>query len=468
MTDSLRTTLSARSRPAALLVAALLVADLLVASVVAPGAARAVGASAVSAVSASAVQARPGTVTTTVLRGERFERRSSTWRVRRAVGRPGWLKVRRGGLVGTPHRLGRWRVVLHERGVGKRRGKHRRRVLVVEAVPPRAARGTVLVTRGLNGRPANADATDVTVSGDGSTVVFSSRATNLVRGTRESAGRLYTWDTRSRTVSLLPTAPWSQVLGVSADGQRVLVDSGPGIHLVDRASGTVTEVAARAPRASLTEDGERVLYQDSVASFGSPPAHLVEWTRASGATRDLVADVGTAAELAGTSGNGRFALLADLSSSWLLDLATGTRRDLGRLGIEGGSVRWVDLTDDGRLLALRGSGLASGSGVGGDSVAVLLDTRLGTPRGPAQDNLGATVTPDGRFYGVADDGRHLRVIDGETNERLVPFKKTPSGRETWASVSDDASTLAYVSTGHDLLRGTRRGVANVFVWARAR
>lgn len=36
------------------------------------------------------------------------------------------------------------------------------------------------------------------------------------------------------------------------------------------------------------------------------------------------------------------------------------------------------------------------------------------------------------------------------------------------SLSDDASRVAYVSDGHDLLHGTRRGVANVYLWVRTR
>ena len=459
MTDSLRTTLSARSRTAALLVAALLAA-----SIVAPGSARAVGA---PAVSASAVQTRPGTVTTTVLRGERFEHRSSTWRVQRAVGRPGWLKIRRGGLVGTPRRVGTWRVVLHERGVRRHRGEHRRTVLKVRAVRPRAERGTVLLTRGLNGRPANGDARDATVSGDGGTVVFSSRATNLVRGTQESAERLYVWDTTTRRVALLGTEPWSQLVGLSDDGQRALVRSGRDLLFLDRSTGAVTAVAVDSPGAALSADGEHAVYQDALYSFGSPAPRLLEWTRSTGSSRVLVPDVGQA-ELDGVSGNGRVALLHDYSSSWLLDLVTGAREDLGRLGIEGGGTSWVDVSDDARLVALRGWGLAAGSGEGGDQVAVVQDTRLDTHLGPAEDNLGATVTPDGRFYGVAGGDRHLSIVDRMTSDRLVPFTRRPSGRETWASVSDGATSVAYVSTGHDLLRGTRRGVANVFVWVRAR
>ena len=50
----------------------------------------------------------------------------------------------------------------------------------------------------------------------------------------------------------------------------------------------------------------------------------------------------------------------------------------------------------------------------------------------------------------------------------APVLAPPSGTELGASLSDDASRVAYVSDGHDLLHGTRRGVANVFMWVRTR
>lgn len=407
------------------------------------------------------------TVVDTTLPGARFEYARRYWRVRAAEGRPPWLDVRHGKLVGRAPRTGTWKVRLTEREIARRGGDTRRTVLVLKSVTPRAATGTVLITRGIGGRPANADSRDVTVSGDGSTVIFSSRATNLVPGTAESAGRLYVWDTASNLVSLLHPEHWADLLGVSDDGRRVLVGLTAGLFLLDRTDGSATQVAERAVGAALTADGERVLYQDRGLELVSPEPQLLEWARATGVTRTVIQDVQTRT-FSGLSADGRFALFVDYDASALFDTTTDTFGDLGRLGLEGGNADWVDVSDDGRMLSVRGSGLPSGSGSGGDAVAVVHDTLLGRSRGPARGNTGTAITTDGSHYAVATAVRHLRVVERATGTRTSPFTARPSGQETWASLSDDVSRVAYVSDGHDLLRGTRRGVANVYVWVRAR
>lgn len=403
-------------------------------------------------------------VSDTVLRGERYDYRRESWRVSEAQGLPRWLHQRRGRLTGTAPRLGRWRIVLEERGVGKQRGERRRTVLVLRSVTERAAAGTVLVTRGLDGRPANAGSTHVVVSGDGRTVVFSSFATNLVPGTKESVGRVYVWDAATRQVSLLHPEPWARILGVSRDGQRVLVSLSAGVFLLDRTDGSQTQVATRtATHAALTADGGRVLYQDSP---GLVAARLVEWTRASGSSRTVVPDLG-GSDLVGVSSDARLVLLTADNESELLDTTTGEARSVGRLGVEGGYPELSTVSDDGRLLAVHGSGLAAGHGHGGDPVDVVQDGVLGEARGP-RHNPGAAITADGTHYSVATATRHLRIVDVGTGGRTTPFRARPSGTELGASLSDDGATVAYVSDGHDLLHGTRRGVANVFLWVPTR
>ena len=401
-------------------------------------------------------------VVDTVLRRAHYAYQRENWRIREADGLPRWLEVRKGRLAGTAPRLGRWRITLEERGINRQRGERRRTVLVLRSVTQRAASGTVLITRGMVGRPANAESSNVTLSGDGSTAVFSSRATNLVPGTEEVAGRLYVWDSATDRVSLLHPEQWAVLKGVSHDGQRVLVRLTAGLFLIDRSDGSATQVVGRAVGAALTGDGERVLYQDRGNEFDSPAPQLLEWTRATHATRTVTADVGTRT-LAGLSADGRFAVFVDYNSTDLLDIAAGTFSEPGRLGIEGGSASWVDVSDDGRMLSVRGAG-PGGSGSGGAAVAKVYDAVLGLTRGPTPGNTGAAITADGAHYSVATSSRHLRVVDATTGARTTPFSARPSGQETWASLSDDGSRVAYVSDGHDLLRGTRRGVANVYVW----
>lgn len=438
----------------------------LVATVVCGLGAVQVGAANTAEVGRAAPGQEVNRVVDTVLRSECYAYQRKNWRILEADGLPGWLVLRDGRLSGTSPRLATWRITLEERGTGKQRGELRRTALVLKSVTQRAATGTVLLTRGLGGGAADADARDVTVSGDGSTVVFSSRATNLVRGTEESAGRLYVWDTTTQRVSLLHPEHWAVLKGVSHDGQRVLVQLSAGLFLIDRTDGFGAEVAERAVGAALSADGERVLYQDRGNELNSPAPRLLEWTRATGVIRTVHQDLGTRT-FAGLSADGRFAMFVDFEVSKLLDTSTGTFTDIGRLGLEGGNATWVDVSNDGRMLSVRGSGIPAGSGSGGDPVETVHDLLLGTSRGSARDNAGAAITADGSHYTVATPTRHLRVVEAATGARTSPFAARPSGQETWVSISDDVSVVAYVSDAHDLLHGTRRGVANVYVWVRA-
>lgn len=406
-------------------------------------------------------------VVDTVLRAERYDYQRQNWRVSEADDLPRWLKVRDGRLTGTAPRLGTWRISLQERGVRKQRGEVRRTTLVLKAVARRAAPGTVLVSRGIDGRPANAGSGNVTLSGDGSTVVFSSSATNLVADTPADVARLYVWDAATRSVSLLHPEAWAQVEGISRDGQRVLLDLTAGLFLLDRTEGSLTQVAQRAVGAALTEDGARVLYQDRYNELDSPAPRLLEWTAATGATRTVVPDVG-AQVFAGMSGDARHLVLVDTDRSRMLDSATGSVRDLGRLGVELGSTTRVEVSYDGRLVSVSGFGLSSCCGDAPDPVGGVHDAVLGASRGPSRGNLGAAITPDAGHYAVATSRRPLRVVDTLTGARTSPFTARPSGTELNASLSDDASRVAYSSDAHDLVRGTRRGVANVLIWVRPR
>jgi hypothetical protein len=416
----------------------------------------------------AAEPAQVNRVVDTVLRTERYDYQRQNWRIREAEGLPGWLKVSQGRLTGTAPRLGRWTIHLEERGVRKQRGEARRTTLVLKVVTPRAAPGTVLVTRGIDGRPADGWSGSVTVSGDGSTAIFSSSATNLVTGTLQpEAARLYLWDASTERVSLLHPEPWAQVKGLSHDGRRVLLDLAAGLFVLDRADGSLAQVAPPAVGAALTEDGARVVYQDRYHDVNSAAPRLLEWTAATGAVRTLVPDTGTQM-FAGMSGDGRHAVMVDYHHSTLLDTTTGNVRDLGHLGTESGSTRKAEVSYDGRLVSVLGSGLPGGMGHGGDLVGGVHDTALGTSLGPSRGNLGAAITPDGSHYTVATSRRPLRVVDTVTGARTSPFTARPSGEESSVSLSDDASTVAYSSDAHDLLPGTRRGVANVYVWVRPR
>ncbi|MBC2933115.1 hypothetical protein [Nocardioides sp. zg-1228] len=424
-------------------------------------------APAVRTAGTAAEQPARNRVVDTVLRGERYDYQRKNWRVQDADRLPRWLRLRGGRLTGTAPRLGTWRIGLVERGVRTQRGETRRTTLVLKAVTPRAAPGTVLVTRGLDGRPANGWSGDVTVSGDGGTVVFSSAATNLVAGTRRGVERLYVWEASSRRVSLLHPDAWTRVEGLSHDGRRVLLDLDPGLVLLDRTDGSLTEVAPRASGAALTADGARVVYRDRYPVMNAPAPQLLEWTAATGTTRTVVPDLGSQV-FAGMSDDARHVVLVDADRSRMLDTTDGSVRDLGRLGVESGSTRRVAVSNDGRLVSVTGAGIPACCGDGGRPVGGVHDTLLGSSLGPSRDNLGAAVTADGAHYTVATSRRPLRLVATATAERSAAFVGRPAGTQESVSLSDDASRVAYASDAHDVLRGTRRGVANVFIWVRGR
>lgn len=129
-------------------------------------------------------------------------------------------------IVGRP-RPGRSRVVVRAHAVGKAGALARRLTIAVRAKRPGARRGTVLVTRGVDGRPADGQSFAPLVSAAGSTVGFTSAATNLVRQRLGRGAHVFVWDRTSRRhelVGILPdgSAVAGEVRDISADGRRVL------------------------------------------------------------------------------------------------------------------------------------------------------------------------------------------------------------------------------------------------------
>ena len=406
-----------------------------------------------------------------------------TWRITRARDLPRWLTVRRGQLRGTPPRRGTWRIVLSEERTKGRPGGPRHTIVKLRALRPRAERGTVLVTRGHDGRPANGDSLDPVMSGDGGTVVFNSIATNLVRGTHTStpptsgpSGRaVYAWDSATRRTTMV-TDRWSWILGLSHDGDQLLLsDTKLELTLHDLDTGSQVTVAASAQEAALTADGDRVIYQEGISTLTSEVARIMEWDRTTGQARAVHTLPKTMSFTGAISGDGRYALLAQTywaapdQPAALLDLTTGEVRDVPGLNLRSWHVDSSAISTDGRRVALLGSGcvIPDPPPDCGFATGLVLDLDSGQLLdGAAQQNLGADLTPDGRWFSVSTAEAHLTLVDSATGRRYRPFRSAPSGTEYGASISEDGGRVTYVSTGHDLLRHTRRGVHNLYVWSR--
>ena len=122
------------------------------------------------------------------------------------------------------------------------------------------------------------------------------------------------------------------------------------------------------------------------------PSRLVEWTRATGATRTVVADLG-GSDLVGVSSDGRLALLTgdDEAAVARHHDRRGPRRRAtrgrGRLSGDVERVRRREVARDPRIRQ------RPGHGRGGDRVDVVQDGEAGGPRGPRHNPGAATRRP---------------------------------------------------------------------------
>ncbi|WP_257029565.1 cutinase family protein [Nocardioides cavernae] len=226
---------------------------------------------------------------------------------------PRGLRISRGHLVGrAPH--GRTAVRLRVWSKAVAPAVRRPVTVVLDARRQAAERGTVLVSRGVDARPANAPAWSAAVSDDARAVVYLSTATNLVRGDRSAERRVrpraYAWDATTGRTELVSVDAGGSPVGasdvrVSGTGRFVLFrDPDTGITwLRDRVAGTSQAVPVAAPQdvvrpASLGRDGRTVTFADG------------------GATRRWHADTGVVEDLGVTgfraaSPDGRFLALVD-------------------------------------------------------------------------------------------------------------------------------------------------------------
>lgn len=397
-------------------------------------------------------------------------------RIAGAKGLPSGLTVRDDAITGTPTATGSRRVRLTVRSAKIAPAVRATRLLTLDVVEPRAAAGTTLISRGYDGKPANDDTRTVMVSGDGSTVVFESEATNLVPGVSGAdVPRVYAWNRAAGRTDLV-AAPATEdhrrvsIRGVSRDGNRILTEltdwtgSGTAVVLHDRIAGTSTTVASGAERrtAMLTDDGEQVL-------FGTAPG-IARWTRATGTTEPVVMPPQAGARwTGGASADGRQLLFGFPTGVW--DTVTQTFTPLGGSVPFGGweSIERAEVSLDAGLAMVRGIGPASGGGVGGDPAGAVLDLPSAHARGSTYGNIAAAITPDGQWYaqmGGSQGGRELALAHAPDGAIFFPYQRDTTGEVMWASISDDGSGLGYVHTAADLLPGTTRGVTNVYFWGR--
>lgn len=127
---------------------------------------------------------------------------------------------------------------------------------------------TVLVSQGLDGKPANGPATSPMVAVDGSAVVFASAASNLVPNDTNGSLDIFRYEVKTKTLTRVNTAAdgaeaddFSDLPGISPDGQYVCFRSA-ATNLVPGDSNQTYDIfvkelkTGKVQRVSLDRDGK--------------------------------------------------------------------------------------------------------------------------------------------------------------------------------------------------------------------
>ncbi|MET9913771.1 hypothetical protein ABZZ74_44730 [Streptomyces sp. NPDC006476] len=363
--------------------------------------------------------------------------------------------------------------------------------LVAVAAAPGPATGatgdggtTVLVSVGLGGRPANGPSERASISADGRLVVFTSHASNLVRGDRNDCTDVFLRDLdRGTTVRVDRGWDGTESDGctgidpiISADGRyavysadstnlvRGVRDGRSHIYRTDLRTGATVLASAAADgtpgngdsmRPTLSADGRYV-------AFATAATNLVPGTP-SGTWDTVVRDmnsgkvVRTSAASDGTSGNaasdgtqisadGRYVtffsnatnLVADDTNKkvdeFLHDTATGrtTRLSVSTAGVQSDQITiGGTISDDNRYVVLNSHA-----------------TNL-TADSPA--------TGANHIYLQDLDDNTLQLIDKGADGVPAP------GGTFWASISGDGKHIPMASAGGDLVPGDTNDVRDIFV-----
>lgn len=341
--------------------------------------------------------------------------------------------------------------------------------VVLDAGKQAAARGTVLVSRGVEGRPANGASWAGDVSGDGSVVAYTSTATNLVRGDRSSGkrdrGRAYAWDAgtgRTELVSIDAEGRAISGYGVqlSDSGRYVLFDDPWGDRwLRDRVAGTSTLVpVGTGDRATLSLDGRSVTFADGGTAR--------RWNADTGAVLDLGVTGFQAA-----SPNGRYLALVEKGILRIWDTVAATVVANGELPAEPSFCYSAvsSVSDDGRYVV-------HDRFCDRDGASRPLEVAGMRPLGDW--GYDASLATASRSFAVAGiDTVTLGQAGGETRRILAGPRRYPDyyGYEADLTVDEDVPAsvavspegraVAFTDVGYDIAPGAYTDVEQVYLWS---
>lgn len=311
---------------------------------------------------------------------------------------------------------------------------------------------TVLVSRTSAGTPGNARSGSPAISGDGSTVAFVSRATNLSSGAPQPSA--YVHDLATGTTTRLELPPglivaWDpsgaildrQLVSLSADGRFVAVGAHPPasnyvmtqweVFVIDRESGAI---ATRVPghRGALSADGRYLAY-DTVSG-----QTITLRDRQTAQQWPIAPQPAT-----GVSECGYPVISAD--AAWVAfeclsqPVGTGTRvylheRQSGTTtqisvpaGVSGSGRAFIGgISGDGRYIAFNSFNRVTGDTVGGNQVfrydrlsqTWALISRATTGRVVAVPSYSPSISADGSVVAFASAGTHFVAGDTDTTDEV--------------------------------------------------
>ena len=341
---------------------------------------------------------------------------------------------------------------------------------------------TTLVSKGLNGRPANGDSGTAKVSADGNRVAFGSSASNLVRGDRNRMTDLFvltrsTGDIRlvTRGVNGAPADGASRVNDISGTGRFLAYDSS-ATNLVPNDTNGVSDVFVR----DLRQAGsERI----SVPSGGGQ-ADNVSFRPAISANGRFVAFDSFATNMVpGDTSGGIDIFLRDRWEN------TTTRVSVGINGVEqDGEADSPVISADGRVVCYdtNSTNLVPGD-VNGQGDVYCYNRVTATPELISVSYDGSPTDAFSGVGGVSANGRYVafvsassRIVEGDTNgeadvfvrdrrtDTTVRVSVASNGAEGdsqsfWPSISDDGRVVSFDSNATTLVPNDTNARFDVFV-----
>lgn len=372
---------------------------------------------------------------------------------------PRGLRVSHGRLVGTAPR-GRTTVKLWVRGVTVAPAVRRRLTVVLEAAEQAAARGTVLVSRSLSGGPANGEAREPVVSGDGRTVAYVSDATNLVRRAVGEGEHGFVWDARTgRTeiVSLGPDGGLLTTIGgvqVSHDGRVVLFSDGTQVWVRDRDArrSTLVPGVERGSYPTLSSDGRLVTYRDQQTTR--------RWYVGTGE----VADLGGGDGLNAVSANGRFLALVRGNELHIYDTVAGVDTADIPFEISPDCAQGVRAVSDNGDYAVHDVTCGGYGGGGFTALHELPGFRVLVSSGVRTVNADASWL----IRQLGDGSIVLRPTAGGGRRFLVRNPALDEADEEYpyagVAVAGDGRAAAYATSALNILPNAGTGTSRVYYW----